>query len=623
MTRPDGTCKGPGFDILNVMLTKRFIPAGAPVARVLVRVAATLLLLTVVDLCARPEFLPRLAGSPRNLAAWFLPSSLALTAAAAGLAALIGRRPLALTVVALAAGAVVASQRLVFRSYGRLFDEYDLRHALSEPGHIGGQLSMLTEGPTLLAAAAAALATVAAVALWAPTPRSRGWLLPAALLAIAATTQFNYPQQLHHAYGATLSAWTATAVPGRFLRSGGFEARRETACRPLADPHWPSGLRILLIVGESAAKGRWSAYGYSRETTPFLDRLLAEERVVLWQDAWSLGTWTRIVQPYLLAGHETFDPERDLERLPTLFHYAKCVGHRTAMIASQTLEFNGVARIVADAAVDRYVDGRTIYPEANLDVGADDMRALDVLLREMDRDDRPWTMAWVLNGQHHPYKMHYPPEAEIWTPTAESPANPLGLVNAYDNAVRYGDDVMAALWRALDERGRLADTVILWIADHGERMGEQGWFHGSVGPFELAVPAFLTWPPALAALPAAARLRERASARIYADDVVPTLAGVLGLAPHPDVTGRDLAGPAPLTDRTLLFTHWTLNNPPQARPVVWAIDGDTLWTWLPRDEAWRRRELWAYDGVAAGADEVPEPLRSELPRRAALRFASP
>ncbi len=618
MARAASTRKRRTFAILNAMLSRRAISPAGRWIRPAVRIVLSLLLLVFVDLCVRPEFLPRLLGSPRNLAAWFLPSALVLTAAAAGLAALVGRRPLGLVLVALAAGTLAAAQRLVYRSYGRLFDEYDLRHAITEPGHIANQLSMLTEGATLLAALAAALATAALVALWAPAPRRRVWLVPVALLAIAATTQFNYPQQLHHAFGATISAWSATVAPGRFLRSG-FAAARETTCRPLAEPHWPEGLRVLLLVGESATKTHWGAYGYGRDTTPFLDRLLADGRAVLWQDAWSLGTWTRIVQPYLMAGHETFDPERDLERLPTLFHYAKCAGHRTAMISSQTLEFNGVARIVADEAVDRYIDGRTIYPEADIDVGADDMRGLEVLLREMDRDEGPWTMAWVLNGQHHPYRLHYPPEAEIWTPTAESPADPLGLVNAYDNAVRYGDDVLAALWRGLAERGRLDDTIIVWIADHGERMGEQGWFHGSVSPFELAIPAFVAWPAGLDGHAAATRMRSRAAERLYADDVVPTLAGVLGQAPHPDVTGRDL-GADDFLPRTFLFTHWTLNNPPQARPVVWAIEGDTLWTWLPREEAWRRRALWAYDAVAAAAEDVPEPLRTDLPRRAALRF---
>lgn len=579
---------------------------------------ATVGLLVFVDLCARPEFLPLVAGSPRNLAAWFLPSTLVGALAVAGLGAMTSGSRLRLLIIGLGSGFLIGAQRLVYRSYGRLFDEYDLRHAVHEPGHIANQFSMLLEGATLPAALLGALCTVAAVALW-PRDRRGPALLGAALFGWAATTQFNYPAQLHQVYGASMAALTAALVPGRFLWAG-FEARRETACRPDDAPAWPADLNVLLVVGESATKARWSAYGYGRDTTPFLRDLVVRGRVHLWTDAWSLGTWTRIVQPYLFAGHETFDPERDLERLPTLFHYAKCAGRRTALIASQTLAFNGVARIVADEAVDRFVDGRTIYPEADLDVGADDRRGLDVLLREIDRDDRAWAMAWVLNGQHHPYLLHYPPEAERWRPTGQSPANPTALVNAYDNAVRYGDKIFEELWSALDARGRLDDTVIVWIADHGERMGEQGWFHGSVGPFELAVPAFVAWPPMIDTAAGPTRLRSRLTARIYADDVVPTLAGVLGQRPHPRVTGRDLAA-AELPDRPLLLTHWTLNNPPQARPVVWAIDGDRLWTWLPREEAWRRRDLWAYESIGVTPDAVPQALRSELPVRAALRFS--
>jgi lipid A ethanolaminephosphotransferase len=103
-------------------------------------------------------------------------------------------------------------------------------------------------------------------------------------------------------------------------------------------------------------------------------------------------------------------------------------------------------------------------------------------------------------GSHGPaYWRRYPPSfekfkpvcrtSELWTCSKEA------LVNTYDNTILYTDHVLAQQIRLLQQLSDVADSLLIYVSDHGESLGEHGlYLHGA--PYGLA-PAEQTRVPLL------------------------------------------------------------------------------------------------------------------------------
>ena len=67
--------------------------------------------------------------------------------------------------------------------------------------------------------------------------------------------------------------------------------------------------------------------------------------------------------------------------------------------------------------------------------------------------------------------------------------------HAYYGAVSYIDDQLGALVDALDKAGLAEDTVVVFLSDHGETLGERGlWFKRSFFDVALRVPLIVAGP---------------------------------------------------------------------------------------------------------------------------------
>ena len=104
----------------------------------------------------------------------------------------------------------------------------------------------------------------------------------------------------------------------------------------------------------------------------------------------------------------------------------------------------------------------------------------------------------------------------------------------YDGEIAFVDTQLARLLRALEEKGALAQTVVLATADHGESLGEHG--EGTHGLFvydsTLRVPWIVAGPGI-----AAGRVPATVARGI---DVLPTLLDYASLPGRPAIEGRSL-----------------------------------------------------------------------------------
>ena len=104
---------------------------------------------------------------------------------------------------------------------------------------------------------------------------------------------------------------------------------------------------------------------------------------------------------------------------------------------------------------------------------------------------------------------------------------------------------MRRLIEALDESGRLADTLVIFMSDNGFLLGE----HGMLGKNTYWAEAVNI--PAYIAGPGVARGGEIAELTSTVD-IAPTIAAAAGVEPTHPVDGLDLRGPIP-TDRAILI----------------------------------------------------------------------
>jgi len=113
------------------------------------------------------------------------------------------------------------------------------------------------------------------------------------------------------------------------------------------------------------------------------------------------------------------------------------------------------------------------------------------------------------------------------------------LRQRYAAGVRFADEQMGALRRALEASGRWDEALVCVVADHGEALGEQGFLgHGvaSLAPPLVQVPFVWKLPRSWGVAP-----HERHDP-VSTADLVPTLLDLLGRPPLPDAFGASLAG---------------------------------------------------------------------------------
>ena len=174
----------------------------------------------------------------------------------------------------------------------------------------------------------------------------------------------------------------------------------------------------------------------------------------------------------------------------------------------------------------------------------DGERCLDEALLESAQSvlrDARGNLVLVLHelGNHGPaYYKRYPAEFRHFTPTCDnedlSACTREELANAYDNALRYTDHVLASTIDWLKRMEKTHDTALLYVSDHGESLGESGLFlHGmpyAIAPDEQTrVPMLMWFSPAYAQRTRLdlACLRTQAHAPASHDNVFHSVLGLL------------------------------------------------------------------------------------------------
>lgn len=255
---------------------------------------------------------------------------------------------------------------------------------------------------------------------------------------------------------------------------------------PLNTNKWQeNNLKVVFILGETAAANHLSINGYKRETTPHLDTL---KNVVSLKYVYSQYGFTHTSVPYTLTPADAQNTKLAYTSR-SFFDIFKRAGFNTTWIANQE-------------AVDTYA---FFMKEANNLLYANAGKSVYVFSKWLDEDMLPLyykqlkkqhSLSLILLhciGSHWWYNAHTTEKFEKFKPVATSRVfssnSPQQLINSYDNTIIYSDNFWFNVIKPLINQR----AIVFYLSDHAENLGEDGiWGHGAEHK-ALHYPAAWVW----------------------------------------------------------------------------------------------------------------------------------
>ncbi|MDJ0851212.1 MAG: sulfatase [Myxococcota bacterium] len=320
---------------------------------------------------------------------------------------------------------------------------------------------------------------------------------------------------------------------------------------------------VLLISVDTLRADHLGAYGYAAPTSPFLDSLAA--RGVRFVEAHATASWTLPSHMSLMTSLHPHAHRVDTERaglapeVRTLAQVLGAAGLRTAAFVSWVY----VSRKYGfDRGFDRFVE--LLPPKERRRPGSPDTVEADAFVDEVLEwaafaGSEPFFLFLHLFGPHLDYA---PPleDARIFDPglsdlragryselrpyirglgagakriAADERARALAL---YDGEIRFVDRELARLFAALEARGLLEHTLVVFTSDHGEEFDE----HGSMEGHGWTLYDEVTHVPLLLRFPDDRYAGTVVGEPVSGVDVAPTILDALGLAVPGAFAGRSL-----------------------------------------------------------------------------------
>ncbi len=334
--------------------------------------------------------------------------------------------------------------------------------------------------------------------------------------------------------------WAAAAMAAAMLLPGCFRASPDL-------PPLCRGCNVVVISLDTLRADHLGAYGYSRPTSPHIDKLARSS--VVFEDAISQSAWTRPAHASMMTGlypseHGIVAMQRNLRLSADVPTLASLLGQR----GYATAAFTG---------------GANMSDHYGFDVGFDLFNSPGRRIEDSLEGIERWLAArgtqryfLFVHGfdAHRPYKSDAIDRRALGLGQARAKgllracgakagaADMRRFVAEYDAAIHRGDRGVGRLLELIDTRGGLDHTVVVLTSDHGEEFLEHGrCFHIRTLHREILRVPLVVYVPGVSA--------RRVSGVVPASASLPaTILDVVGLdgpdAPGPSVAPL-LAGESP------------------------------------------------------------------------------
>jgi len=244
---------------------------------------------------------------------------------------------------------------------------------------------------------------------------------------------------------------------------------------------------IIIVIPDSTRSERMSAYGYTRNTTPYLKTLRRKnEAQFLKGIASSVATGSSL--PLFFNVVNEPGNVSELERgVGNLFRRASEAGYKTFWLSThESKMLNGVGS--------RYIDVSLTKEDDPVGYAAQGDRVVLDWLRSRQWETRNFIVI-PLRSVHTPYKDAYDqsenPVYRTWPSRGDSLSSDQKRSNAYDNALIYLDALIRDLNKTL-KASLPGDSVWIVTSDHGQMLGEDGrWGHNRLTKRVADVPMII------------------------------------------------------------------------------------------------------------------------------------
>ncbi len=316
---------------------------------------------------------------------------------------------------------------------------------------------------------------------------------------------------------------------------------------------------LVLYIIDTLRADHLGCYGYTRPTSPRIDRFAAES--LLFEQGRAQSSWTKPAVASILTGlfpvahGAQLRSQRVHESVETLGERLQAVGYDTALF---TTNANVSARFGFAQGWDefRYLTHRKGRKHQHYDAAEMNREVFAWLAKRAQRADaRPFLLVVHTLDPHDPYRpreefrarfaQDVAVESACCARTADLAALSFDLAKQhaaaamalYDAEIAQNDAAFGELLDELERRGLADSSAVLLTADHGEEFFDHGgWKHGYTLYEEmLRVPLILR-------LPGGTGARTGRAVAEPADqiDIAPTLLALAGAPVGNDLPGGDL-----------------------------------------------------------------------------------
>lgn len=244
-------------------------------------------------------------------------------------------------------------------------------------------------------------------------------------------------------------------------------------------------ISIVLIIGEAARADHIQINGYERETTP---RLKARKNIISFPYIHCDQTHTLASLPYILTRADSANADYQYSETSFISVFKEC-GYHTSWISNQDLG-STFSMYLNECDTSVFVNAdKTVYVFSQWL----DEELIPVMAEVKDKGSDKSLIILHTIGSHWYYNNHVREDMKIFLPTTVNKvvtANSTEqFVNSYDNTIYYMDFFIDSVISTLENR----NSIIIYQSDHGEALGEDGYFLHANGSEFVKNPACFIW----------------------------------------------------------------------------------------------------------------------------------
>ncbi len=213
----------------------------------------------------------------------------------------------------------------------------------------------------------------------------------------------------------------------------------------------------VLVVGESATRDHMSAYGYNRQTTPWLDQLKNNANTIIFSNAYSNHTHTVPTLSYALSSLNQYQ-NIEFDEAYSIIEVAKAAGFETYWISNQPKDsvFLTPISVISSTA------DKQIWLNSNtgdkISASYYDEKVVEAL-QNLKTNDKILVVVHLM-GSHGAYRDRYPQKFNLFKKGASK------HVDAYDNSILYTDYVLQKIDETMQQNPYF--MALIYLSDHGD-----------------------------------------------------------------------------------------------------------------------------------------------------------